>query len=115
MLHFQIVMIFSPPKLDNVWRDWIEYVRKTDLDSKTSYPKPTSGAASLSSNNINSHRVTSMVALNASDIASITNLPAQIKGVLRTTVAGAYCTQEYLTDAKLYIRMYNGSAWSSWT
>lgn len=86
-----------------------------DLDSKTSYPKPTSGAASLASNNINSHRVTSIVALNASDIVGITNLPAQIKGVLRTTVAGSYCTQEYLTDAKIYIRMYNGSAWSSWT
>lgn len=86
----------------------------SDLSEKTSYPKPTAGAASLASTNINSHRVTSIVALSASDITGVSNLPAQIKGVLRTTVAGTYCTQEYLADTKLYVRMYNGSAWSSW-
>lgn len=83
-------------------------------DDKTCYPKPTSGAASLASTNINSHRIISIIALNAADTASVSNLPVQARGILRTTVAGAYCTQEYFTDAKLYCRMYNGDTWSSW-
>lgn len=87
---------------------------RTDISNKTSYPKPTAGAANLGNVNINSHRITSIIALNATDIQGVTNLPEMARGILRTTVAGSYCVQEYFTDIKLYTRVYNGNAWSIW-
>ena len=106
--------------MDSLWPFLFHYLNSnlalkasiSDLDAKTSYPKPTIGASTLSNTALNSHRVTSIVAL--SDISQVTYLPVQTIGILRTTSVGSYCTQEYFTLDKMYSRFYNGAAWTNW-
>lgn len=79
------------------------------------YPKPTVGYGSLTNPNINSHRADSIVGLSTNDLPFVTNLPTSADiGILRTTVSGAYCLQEYSSWSATHCRLYNGSAWSAW-
>jgi len=63
---------------------------------------------------LNLHFRTSIIALNHAESQLVLNLPTKFSGILRTTEAGGYVCQEYITGSGHYCRFMGSSGWNNW-